>query len=88
MTVTRWEPPGRMDVEHTGAFHGTGSFQIDAVDNGSIFTWVEDFRPPLGPAGELAFQLVIRPHLARVFARSLANLRDVVESGRRLDGPD
>ena len=48
--ITAWEPPHRMDVEHRGPFHGSGQFLIDRVDNGSIFTWIEDFAPPLGPA--------------------------------------
>lgn len=81
MAVTRWEPPHRMDVEHRGAFHGTGEFRIDAALNGTVFTWVEDFRPPLGPAGELVFALLVRPHLRRVFARSLANVKRLAEGG-------
>jgi uncharacterized protein YndB with AHSA1/START domain len=83
MAITAWEPPRRMDVEHRGQFHGTGSFLLDRVDNGTIFTWIEDFRPPLGPLGELAFALVVRPHLLRVFARSTANVKRLAEGGTR-----
>jgi carbon monoxide dehydrogenase subunit G len=79
MTVTAWEPPYRMDVRHTGQFHGTGSFLLERVDNGTIFTWIEDFEPPLGPLGEAAFALVVRPHLRRVFARSMANVKRLAE---------
>lgn len=75
MAITRWEPPRRMDVEHRGQFAGTGSFILDRADNGTIFTWVEDFIPPLGPLGEFGFALAVRPHLRRVFARSMANVR-------------
>jgi Polyketide cyclase / dehydrase and lipid transport len=74
MAITWWEPPHRMDVEHRGQFHGSGSFLLDRVDNGTIFTWVEDFRPPLGALGELTFAALVRPHLIRVFARSMANV--------------
>lgn len=74
MEVTRWEPPGLMAVEHRGQFQGTGEFRLDEVDNGTIFTWVEDFRPPLGRLGELAFAFVVRPHLKRVFTRSMENV--------------
>ena len=74
MAITAWEPPHRMDVEHRGQFHGTGSFLLDRVDNGTIFTWIEDFRPPLGPLGEIVFAAIVRPHLIRVFARSMANV--------------
>lgn len=81
MAITAWEPPHRMDVEHRGQFHGSGQFLIDRVDNGCIFTWIEDFAPPLGPMGELAFALIIRPHLLRVFARSMANVKRLAEDG-------
>ncbi len=50
MAITAWEPPHRMDVEHRGQFHGSGQFLLERVDNGTIFTWIEDFAPPLGPA--------------------------------------
>jgi hypothetical protein len=80
MAITAWEPPRRMDVEHRGQFHGSGQFLLDPAENGTIFTWVEDFAPPLGPLGEAVFALVIRPHLLRVFARSLGNLARVAEA--------
>jgi hypothetical protein len=79
MTITAWEPPYRMDVLHSGQFHGTGSFLLERVDNGAIFTWIEDFEPPLGPLGEAGFTLVVRPHLMRVFARSIANVKRIAE---------
>lgn len=78
MVVTRWEPPSRMSVEHRGAFHGTGDFLLDTAENGTIFTWTEDFSPPLGVAGEAVFAIMVRPHLERVFARSIENLRRAV----------
>ncbi len=79
MEITAWEPPRRMDVAHRGQFAGSGQFLLDPVENGTIFTWIEDVRPPLGPLGELAFAAVVRPHLMRVFARSLANVRRLAE---------
>ena len=85
MAITAWEPPHRMDVEHRGQFHGSGQFLLEGVDNGTIFTWIEDFAPPLGPLGELVFALVIRPHLLRVFARSMTNVARLAEA-TRLDG--
>lgn len=80
MEITRWQPPARMDVLHRGQFHGTGSFVLAPVAGGTIFTWVEDFSPPLGALGEFAFRLVVRPHLTQVFTRSLANLKRLAES--------
>jgi uncharacterized protein YndB with AHSA1/START domain len=80
MAITRWEPPHRMDVEHRGQFHGWGQFLVERVENGSIFTWIEDFKPPLGRLGELAFTLVVKPHLASVFRRSMANVKRLAEA--------
>lgn len=82
MAITAWEPPHRMDVEHRGQFHGSGQFLLDPADNGTIFTWIEDFAPLLGPLGELVFALV-RPHLLRVFARSMANVARLAEASER-----
>jgi carbon monoxide dehydrogenase subunit G len=82
MAITAWEPPHRMGVEHRGQFHGTGEFLLEAAGDVTIFTWTEDFRPPLGPLGEAAFALVVRPHLLRVFARSMENVRRLAEAGQ------
>jgi hypothetical protein len=81
--VTAWEPGRRMDVRRETpaagpgriALRGTGSFVLDQVYNGTIVTWIEDFRAPLGRLGEAGFALAVRPHMQRVFARSLENLR-------------
>jgi uncharacterized protein YndB with AHSA1/START domain len=83
MAITAWEPPHRMDVEHRGQFHGTGEFVLDPIAGGTMFTWIEDFTPPLGPLGEIVFALLIRPHLLRVFARSMANVARLAEVGDR-----
>jgi carbon monoxide dehydrogenase subunit G len=80
MAITAWEPPRRMDVEHRGQFKGTGQFLLEPAHNGTTFIWIEDFVPPLGRLGELVFSLVVRPHLRRVFARSLANVRRLAEA--------
>jgi hypothetical protein len=97
MTVTGWNPPYQMDVAHGGMFHGIGRFVLRRAGAGTMFVWIEDFRPPLGVAGEIGFALVVRPHLRRVFGRSLDALQAIVEAPqeapheaqRRVDGePD
>lgn len=75
MEIVRWEAPRRMDVVHRGAFHGTGSFLLEPAHTGTTFTWVEDFDAPLGPLGEAAWAAAVRPHLLRVFGKSLKNVR-------------
>ena len=85
MEITAWQPPFRMDVAHRGQFDGSGQFLLDPVENGTIFTWIEDFRPPLGSLGDAVFALVVRPHLMRVFARSMENVRRLAEARSRSD---
>ena len=85
MEVTVWEPPRELSVLHRGQFSGLGSFIIEPLRGGSLFIWQERFEPPLGRAGKLAHALLIRPHLQRVFRRSLNNLRALAERPRRTD---
>jgi hypothetical protein len=80
LVITSWQPPHRYDVRHQGAFSGTGAFIVDEVPGGSVFTWIEEFKPPFGPLGELGFRLLIGPHLRRVFGRSMENVRQLAES--------
>jgi hypothetical protein len=60
MTVTRWEPPQRCDVLHTGrVVRGTGTFVVRPRDRDrSTFVWREDLVLPLGPLGRLGWVLV------------------------------
>jgi carbon monoxide dehydrogenase subunit G len=79
MVVTAWDPPHRMAVEHRGQFTGTGEFRLTPHGAGTLFSWREDVRMPLGVLGRAAWAVAIRPHLGRVFARSLANLAALTE---------
>lgn len=79
MTITSWQPPHRYDVEHGGGFSGTGAFILSEAPGGTVFTWIEDFTPPLGPLGEIGFKLLVGPHMRRVFARSLDNVQRLAE---------
>ena len=80
MLITSWDPPHRYDVEHTGQFTGTGAFVLEPAPGGTLFRWLEDFNPPLGPLGELGFKLLVGPSMRRVFRRSLDNLRRLAEA--------
>jgi hypothetical protein len=80
MVVDYWQPPFIYSVIHTGQFSGSGYFELRPAGDGTEFTWVEEFRPPLGPIGELAFHLVVGPHLRRVFTRSMTNVKRLAEA--------
>lgn len=62
MQITRFEPPRRCEVRHTGrVVRGDGVFRIDPIDGGrSRVEWEELLEPPLGAVGRLGL-LVIRP---------------------------
>jgi hypothetical protein len=76
MTVTRWEPPFRCDVIHTGKIlKGTGTFRLEATaTNSCTFYWSEtiDIHRALFLLGAPFLWVGVRISLAR-FRRLVAN---------------
>lgn len=59
MEITRWEPPRRIDVRHTGrVVRGSGIFEVRPRGEGSTFVWTEVLDLPLGIVGRLGWPLV------------------------------
>jgi uncharacterized protein YndB with AHSA1/START domain len=59
MLITRWEPPHRVDVRHTGrVVRGTGVFEVRPRGTGSTFVWREVLDLPLGAFGAAGWPLV------------------------------
>lgn len=83
MEITRWEPPFRCDVIHTGrVVRGTGTFEVVAInDNASKFIWSEDLDLPLGPLGAAGFA-VLRPAFLQGVKKSLEKFADLLERGQ------
>jgi len=81
MTVTRWDPPVRCDVLHTGrVVRGTGSFVVEPREGDrSTFRWREDLDLPLGVLGRLGWPLV-RPLFAAGVRLSLTRFARWVEA--------
>jgi len=79
MEIVTWDPPRELGVVHRGQFTGTAAFRLEPARGGTIFIWWEEFKPPLGPLGELGFALIVGPHLRRVFRRSMDNVRRLAE---------
>lgn len=75
MVVTRWEPPYRCDVRHTGqVVRGTGTFEVFALPSDrSRFVWSEQLEVPLGRLGRIGW-LALRPVFAQAVRRSLDKL--------------
>ncbi len=65
MVITRWDPPYRCDVVHTGrVVRGTGTFEVQPRgEAGSRFVWREDLDLPLGLLGRVGW-VVVRPFFA------------------------
>jgi uncharacterized protein YndB with AHSA1/START domain len=84
MEVTRWEPPYRCDVLHTGrVVRGTGSFQVQPrSESASVFVWREDLELPLGLLGRVGWVLV-RPFFVLGVRLSLRRFARYVEAGSR-----
>ncbi|MHB8795117.1 MAG: SRPBCC family protein [Candidatus Nanopelagicales bacterium] len=82
MVITRWEPPYRVDVEHTGkVVRGTGVMEAVALPGArSRFVWSEEVDLPLGRLGRLG-RPIARPAWVAAARRSLANFSRLVEQG-------
>jgi hypothetical protein len=80
MDIVTWDPPRELGVVHRGAFTGTASFLLEPVPGGTVFVWVEAFKPPLGPLGELGYILFVRSYLRKVWTKSMDNVRRLVEA--------
>jgi hypothetical protein len=82
MVITRWEPPYRVDVRHTGSLvKGTGVMEVLALPGGrSRFVWSEELELPLGRVGRLGWP-VARPAFLAGVKRSLAAFGRLVEQG-------
>ena len=82
MEVTRWEPPHRCDVIHTGrVVRGTGTFRVEAIgDIASRFIWEEDLDLPLGVLGVAGFALT-KPAFLYGVQKSLNKFAELLEQG-------
>ena len=59
LEITRWEPPHRVDVLHTGrVVRGPGVFEVRSRGAGGTLVWTEILDLPLGVLGRLAWPLV------------------------------
>lgn len=82
MTITRWEPPYRVDVLHTGrVVRGTGTMEVAALPGGrSRFIWSEDLELPMGRLGRIGWPIA-RPAFRRGVQASLEAFARLVEQG-------
>jgi len=71
MIITVWDPPRRVEVQHTGRLiRGPGIFEIEPRGAGSAFVWTERLYLPYGYLGVVGWFLV-RPFALFGIRRSL-----------------
>lgn len=86
MEITRWDPPRRCDVRHTGRFvRGAGVFDVlPGPGEHAVFRWVEALDIPFGAVGRLGWP-VVRPAFAWGLRQSLDRFRRFCEENAASD---
>lgn len=81
MAITRWEPPRRCEVRHTGrCVRGEAGFEVTPVGSAAArVTWWESLDVPIGRAGLVGWRLS-EPLWQFVLARSLRRLGRLAEA--------
>jgi carbon monoxide dehydrogenase subunit G len=81
MIITRWDPPRRAEVQHTGRLiRGPGIFEIEPRGAGSTLVWTERLYLPYGYLGVVGWFLV-RPFALFGIRRSLRRFAAVAARG-------
>ena len=75
MTVTAWDPPKRMGIEHRGMVTGCGDFMLSSDERGrTIFCWDEVLHFPWWMGGVIG-EFFGRPVLKHVWRANLRRLK-------------
>ncbi|WP_327581805.1 SRPBCC family protein [Nonomuraea sp. NBC_00507] len=81
MTITHWQPPALVRVEHTGrVVRGRGAIRVRPRAGGSRVIWAEELWLPFGPLGRAVWPIV-RLVGAAFACRSLRRLAVLAERG-------
>ncbi|SOE01365.1 SRPBCC family protein [Blastococcus haudaquaticus] len=81
MIITVWDPPRRVEVQHTGRLiRGPGIFEIEPRGDGSTFVWTERLYLPYGYVGVVGWFLV-RPFALFGIRKSLKRFAAVAARG-------
>lgn len=81
MTVVGWDPPVELRIRHGGLVRGEGTWRLDPVVDGTLFTWTERVRLAVPLVGELAAR-AYAPVMGALMRRATTRLRSsVIASG-------
>jgi carbon monoxide dehydrogenase subunit G len=79
MVITKWDPPNRCIVRHTGrVVRGTGIFVIVPQAESCLVQWTERLQLPLGLVGRLGWP-VVRPFVRWGLDSSFRRFRRLIE---------
>ena len=88
ITVTGWDPPSALTIEHGSPIHGLGTWALVPIDGGTRFTWVEEVELGTPVLGWL-LTACYAPVLGVLLHRSMRGLRAaIIARGPERDGLD
>jgi len=84
MEVVSWEPERRMGVRHSGVVTGTGSFELQPLDDGhrTSMTWSEQLDFPWYFGGSLGERIGGQQVMRQIWRRNLGRFKRHVERAR------
>jgi hypothetical protein len=74
MEVTGWDPPRRLEIRHGSLVAGAGTWTLDPIEGGTLFTWREDIRLAVPVVGGPA-AVLYRPVMRVLMDRAMQGLR-------------
>jgi hypothetical protein len=80
MSVTVWDPPRRLAIEHVGVVVGYGEWRLEPGGGGTTFTWEERIKMRPKVLGEVALW-VYSPWQRWMLELSIRKLKRLVEGG-------
>lgn len=81
MQVTAYEAPTLMEMEHTGAVKGKGTFRLVATsDTKTLFIWAENLKFPWYMGGAIG-KIVGMKMLHKIWKQNLEQLKTDIEKG-------
>jgi uncharacterized protein YndB with AHSA1/START domain len=81
ISVTRWEPPHVLEIEHGGWVKGSGTMRCVEADGGTWLWWKEVLFAPMGLPGAVGMRLWA-PLMRWTFRRDVRMLKELVERER------
>ena len=79
MEVVTWDPPWRLELVHGAPVRGRGTWALEPITGGTLFTWIEDVELRIPFLGEAA-AFLYAPLARRLMAGSQRRLKALLVS--------